>query len=212
MFKLKNNLLAVALISMYMGSAVDAQADYEPATLTFDGIVADTSLQVPDGYGGFNWGTSYFATLLTPSPVTGPYVALTSSATSIVRSDGEDFYFDGAEFWSRRGADANGSFYFYLAHDGEIVFDGREDSDNRMRFTGTPTFMSSGYTGPIDYMAIVFQQGGDDYDHLALDNFQFRALAAPVPEPSTYMMMAVGLGLVGWVGRSRAQRGASVRG
>ena len=205
MLNLKSNLLASAVMSMYLGS-INAQAAYEPATLTFDNIVGGaTSLQVPNGYGGFNWGTSYYATLLTPSPVVGPYVALTSAATSIIRSDFTDFYFDGADFWSRRGADANGSLYFYLMHDGAVVFDGREDSDNRMNFNATPTFIQSGYSGPIDYMAIVFQQGGDDFDHLALDNFQFRALAAPVPEPSAYALMAVGLGLVGWGARRRVK-------
>lgn len=214
MFKPTRKSLAATLFilasSVTAAYAVDAPV-YLSGTLTFDGLIASgASAQVPDGYGGFNWGDSFFATTLTPTPVVGPYVALTSTGTSVVRSDFTDFYFDGADFWSRRAGDANGSLYFYLMHDGAVVFDGREGSDNRMNFNATPTFMQSGYSGPIDYLAIVFQQGGDDYDHLAMDNFQFRALAAPVPEPSAYMLMAVGLGLVGWGARWRGKPAVAI--
>jgi hypothetical protein len=45
-----------------------------------------------------------------------------------------------------------------------------------MDFTGTPTLLTANYTGPIDAMALGFDN--DDYDHLAMDNFRFRAADA----------------------------------
>lgn len=189
-------------------AVAQAQAALIADVLDFDEIDGNSVLllDIPDagGYAGFVWGTAYVATTLAPAPAgVETYVALSTSNTWIVRSDGSDFYFDGADFWSRRGADANGSFYFYLMNDGVVVFDGREDSDNRMRFNATPTFLQSGYSGPIDYLALTFEQGRDDWDHLAMDNFQFRAQAVAVPEPATYLTMACGLGLVGWSVRRR---------
>lgn len=192
----------ISLATLVLLCAVaQAQAALEADVLDFNEIGAMIQLQdIPDagGYAGFTWGTAYVATKLTPAPAgVQTYVAFSTANTWILRSDGSDFFFDGADFWSRRAADANGSFYFYLMNDSVVVFDGREDSENRMRFNSTPTFLQSGYSGPIDYMALVFDQGGDDWDHLAMDNFQFRAQAVAVPEPATYLTMAFGLVLVG---------------
>ena len=38
------------------------------------------------------------------------------------RADGTPFYFDGADFWSRRGLDATGNFYFVLSLKGKVVY------------------------------------------------------------------------------------------
>lgn len=195
-------------ILVLLCAMAQAQANFEPGVLSFEDApelhVPLATLNGTSGYAGFNWGTAYVPTTLAPVPAAMlTYLAFSSTGTGIVRSDGADFYFDGADFWSRRGVDANGSFYFYLMHDGVVVFDGREDSDTRIDFTATPGFIQSGYAGPIDYMAIVFRQGGDDWDHLAMDNFHFRAQAAPVPEPAASLYMALGLGLVGLIARRR---------
>ncbi len=179
-------------------------------TLDFNQFApASGGIPLPAGFGGFQWGSSFHAMTL-PSAPADAFIAFSGNAISIRRADGADFWFDGAAFWSRRGLDANGSFYFVLSNDGRVVFDGRDDSQNRMRFTAAHTFMTTGYSGSIDYMAITFGQGGDDWDHLALDNLAFRAtpLAAlpPVPEPATGALFLAGLGLIAVGARFRARR------
>lgn len=181
-------------------------------TLDFNALApANGGIPVPGGFGGFQWGSSVHAMTL-PSAPADAFVAFSGTAISVSRVDGADFWFDGADFWSRRGADANGSFYFVLSNDGQVVFDGRADSQNRMRFTGTHAFMTSGYSGPIDYMAITFGQGGDDWDHLAFDNFTYRATPLPalpaVPEPATGALFMAGLGLLAAGARIRSGRAA----
>ena len=88
------------------------------------------------------------------------------------------FYFDGADFWSRRGLDANGDFYFVLSLKGKTVYNGlTAKKGGRMLFTGAPTLLKPDYTGPIDLIAITFSGNGKDWNHLAFDNFRFRAIA-----------------------------------
>lgn len=191
-------------------AAQAVQAAPLAGTLDFNDLAPISGgIQMPQGYGGFQWGSSVYAMTLASAP-SDAFVAFAGTAISVRRVDGADFWFDGADFWSRRGADANGSFYFVLSNDGQVVFDGRADSQNRMRFTATHTFMSTGYSGPIDYMAITFRQGGDDWDHLAFDNFTYRAtpLAAlpAVPEPATGALFLAGLGLIAAGARFRVRR------
>ena len=131
------------------------------------------------------------------------------------RSDDEafDFYFDGADFWSRRGVDATGDFYFVLYNDGQVVYNGLEDKKNgKMVFKGASSFMTVAAGMPID--AIGFAFDNDDYDHLAMDNFRFRVDATTlgsvtaVPEPHTTAMLLAGLGVIGVMGRRRRQHQA----
>ena len=96
----------------------------------------------------------------------------------IRRTDSAAFYFDGADFWSRRGLDANGDFYFVLSLKGKTVYNGlTAKKGGRMLFTGAPTLLKPDYTGPIDLIAITFSGNGKDWNHLAFDNFRFRAIA-----------------------------------
>jgi len=177
--------LVLGLGSAGLAAAV-ASPSPAPSTLAFDDLGASpVGTHMQDGYGGFKWGSSDWH-FMTSAVSSNTYLALSGTATSIVRTGGVDFTFQGADVWSRRGLDANGTFYFVLQHDGVLVYDGRKDPDGRKRFTGTATTFAPNYAGPVDVVAIVFAQGGGDWDHLALDNFRFTdAPSAPAPAPTT---------------------------
>ncbi len=152
------------------------------SVLGFDDLGASTvGAHMLDGYGGFNWTTSDWHFMSLASAPGNTYLALSGTATSIRRAGGADFIFQGAEFWSRRGLDATGSFYFILSRDGATVYDGRQDRDGRQRFTGVRTMFRPNYSGPVDSVAVVFTQGGGDWDHLAMDNFQYSGVPVVVP-------------------------------
>lgn len=141
---------------------------------------------MPDRYAGFRWQTSNWHFMTLPTAPNDNFLALSGTSTSVISNTGADFIFDGATLWSRRGADANGSCYFYLTRNGVVVYDGREDDDGRLRFTSAKQFFKPNHTGPVDVVAIVFTQGGGDWDHLAMDDFLFHGLesAQPASKPA----------------------------
>jgi hypothetical protein len=169
--------LATALCCLAAGTA-QATPGFKPLTLNFDELGPETGgLPMPAGYAGFQWGSQWHY-LTSPQDTGQTYLAMdSSSGTLIYRTDRQAFYFDGASFWSRRGLDANGSFYFVLYLNGKTVFDGTQSSKTRMRFNGTPTFMVTGYKGRIDAMAFAFKN--NDWDQFAADDFKFRIAKTP---------------------------------
>lgn len=198
----RNAILATGLALSLTATAAEPVA----ATLTFNDLGASTiGMHLPDGFGGFDWGDRWYYMSAASTPGDTFLASSTVGSTLIRRTDGADFHFDGADFFSRRGLDANGDFFFVLYRDGATVYQGNllNGNEGRMRFTGTPTLLTPGYSGPIDAMALGFDN--DDYDHLAMDNFQFRAVLAtpPVPEPDSLALIVAGLGLIGLVVRRR---------
>lgn len=202
-----NRIFCSVLVASGLALALPATAAESLATtLSFDEFAATTVGQhLPEGYAGFDWGDRWFAMRTSAAPGDTFLASSTVGSTLIRRSDGSDFHFDGADFFSRRGLDANGDFFFVLYHDGATVYQGNLLGGNagRMRFTGTPTLLAPDYAGPIDGLAFGFDN--DDYDHLAMDNFRFRveAVSLPVPEPEPYALLLTGLGLVGMVAGRR---------
>jgi hypothetical protein len=145
-------------------------------TLTFDDFVASPATQVPAGYGGFIWGDRWWA--LQDPAATNNYLALASGASLwIMRADRSAFYFDGADFWSRRGLDAVGDFYYVLYYQGQTVYNGLTAKKGKNVFTSTPTLIAPAYTGPVDGVAFAFDSNGTDWNHLAMDNFRIRVPA-----------------------------------
>ncbi|MCA9309770.1 MAG: hypothetical protein KDA21_01090 [Phycisphaerales bacterium] len=157
-----------------------ASASAEDVLIDFQDLAPPASfLAVPDLYHGLSWASSdWFYGELGSDP--GQiYVALGSSNAAIYGINGDDFFFDGADYWSRRTADANGDFYYVLYHDGQQVYDGRNESDGRQRFDGAPQHLAPNYAGPVDIVALAFDGGGDDWDHLAMDNLLIRTIGVP---------------------------------
>lgn len=169
---------ATLLAGLALAGAAQAQT-YTPVTLDFNDLPPATGgNHPPAGYGGFNYAAQWY--YMTDTRVPGQnFLAMGSpgGGTTIRRANGGPFYFDGAMFWSRRGLDANGSFAYVLYYKGKTVFDGTKSSKTRMRFTGTPTLITTGYKGLVDGVALAFRN--DDYDHIAADDFRFRVPAAP---------------------------------
>ena len=152
------------------------------ANLTFNDITGSTGgLPMPDGYGGFTWSSAWHAMVTATAP-SETFLALSNGEAFVLRNGGADFFFDGAEFWSRRGVDANGRFYYQLYNDNVPVYDGFADNI-RMDFTATPTLLAPDYSGPIDMVILAFDVKGEggDWNHLAMDNFQYRPAVVPLP-------------------------------
>lgn len=167
--KTLNRLVTPALVATALlggGALNPAHAE----TLGFNDLTG--TAPVPEAYAGFQWGAGWYS--LSTANLPTPYVVASNTSLFMRRHDGRPFYFDGADFWSRRGLDANGSFYFVLYLRGQTVYTGAGSSKARMRFTATPTLFRPPYTGLVDMVAIGFAGNGKDWNHLAMDNFRFR--------------------------------------
>jgi hypothetical protein len=164
---------AVAAAAMTVGLAGPVLAQ---TTLTFDDLGASPSgTHMPDNYKGFVWTTTNWHFMTTTAVPTNDYLSLSGNATTIRKADGSRFFFDGADFWSRRGLDATGNFYFVLSVNGKVVYNGVA-MKAKSRFNATPTLLKPPYTGAVDTVAIGFDKAGrgGDWDQLAMDNFRFR--------------------------------------
>lgn len=166
--------LASLLPGLLLGAvlATGGTGAAQAATVTFDTL--STNVVVPTPHEGFQWGTGWVATRTSNRPTV--YTSAASTSLFVRRFDGAAFYFDGADFWSRRGLDAAGDFWFVLYHKGQTVYTGVGSSKQRMRFTATPTLFKPPYTGPVDMVALAFGSSGKDWNHLAMDNFRYRLL------------------------------------
>lgn len=180
-------------------SCAAAHADLVSAQLSFDELPNSTvGTHLPAGYGGFTWGDQWYQMSPPVGDTSSNFLATSTSGGTVVRrADGGAFYFDGADFWSRRGLDANGDFFFVLyGEQGQTLYNGNDDGNaGRMRFSGTSQTLMANYTGAIRGMAWGFDN--DDYDHMAMDNLRFRVEAvASVPEPASAMLVGLGLALL----------------
>ena len=72
--------------------------------------------------------------------------------------------------------------------------------------TDSWTFTASGTTTTLEFDSADSPATGFGP---ALDNVSVNAIESAIPEPEIYAMMAVGLGLLSWVGRRRKQLGAT---
>ena len=103
--------------------------------------------------------------------------------------------FDGAYFTS---LDAGITVKYHLFLAGTEVFTGPTVA---LTYGAPSTFVASGYTQPIDSVTVEGYQG-----YFAMDDFTYTTAAA-IPEPSTYALMMLGLGVVGLSAARRSRKG-----
>jgi hypothetical protein len=169
-------VLAASCAGFALGSAATAST-----ILTFNDLPVSTlGVRMPETYGGLRWGaglTSWHHMTLA-SNLSNNFLALSGTSTFFGSPlGGPDFYFEGADFRSRRGLDGNGDFAFVLYHDGVTVYNGMTADNGRVRFDSTWQSFAPDYTGPVDGVAIAFDN--DDWDHLAMDNVRITMVPAP---------------------------------
>ncbi|MBL9207697.1 MAG: hypothetical protein JNN01_21625 [Opitutaceae bacterium] len=183
--------LVLGLALAFGSGALQAQTPVATATLTFEDLGnAPFGVHMPATYGGLVWGTSNWHFMTSAFAPTNNYLALSGTATALYSQGGADFYFEGANFWSRRGLDATGSFYFVLHRDGVMVYNGLNDPNGRQVFDGASRYCMPNYAGPVDTVAIAFAQGGGDWDHLAMDDVRIVSLADGAPAQPFVMTSA----------------------
>lgn len=234
---------SVLCMAGFWGLAVQAVPVLTPLTVDFEDLAfSGYATQPGAGYQGFNWGNGIYVQCGeaggtdcgSVGAAANQYASTAGQFSSryIGRTDGAGFYFDGGDFWSRRGADAVGDFYFILyGQNGQAVYQGNDKDltgtgkEEKMVFTNEHTWMAPSYSDLIFGLSFIFDN--DDYDHFAFDNLAFRALVAPlvdtgliltegavtpaegtatgntVSEPGTMALVATGLLVAAWMRRRR---------
>ena len=195
---MKKFLILLCGLVMIFGFAGAAGA----TVLTFDDITTATTGTISNGYGGLNWdqigcvnGADYhLGSGYDNGTVSGDYVAANQWANVATVSD-SFFDFNGAYF---TGAWNDGlNINIQGLSGGTVLYNETIQVDHN-----GPTWFSANYIG-INQL-VISSYGGTQAvvsgfgEHFAMDNFTFNE-TAPVPEPSTILLMGAGLlGLVGY--------------
>lgn len=178
------------------------------AVLNFDDLSGTQFFTAP--YNGFTF-EAYTGTRTTPCPqCRGSWywsdfnpdpVSYASSGNTSISTDYDDF--DAKDFGSSLSIKSATPFYFqganFTALDNNIdvqfvlklngVFVGVGSSPNvTLNYQQAPVFVSSGYAGLVDEVQV-----SSFHAYFAMDDFTY----APVPEPSTWLMLVAGLAAVG---------------
>lgn len=159
--------------------------------------------------GGFSWsnfdtlnGSSIPGSGYKNGAVSGSYVAFNRFANPATLSSFSSFVFNGAYF---AGAWNNGLSITVNGFLGGV----QTLSETFQVNTGSPLWKAFGWN--VDRLTFSSFGGtpqpglGGSGAHFAMDNFTYNEVLSPVPEPETYAMLAVGLGLMGAFARRRKQ-------
>lgn len=161
--------------------------------------------------GGFSWdnfgvlnstSSTYNGSGYRNGTVSGSHVAYNSRANPAALSSFSSFVFNGAYF---AGAWNNGLNITVRGFLGGV----ETLSETFVVNTDAPLWRAFGWT--VDRL-VFSSAGGVDQPglngsgaHFAMDNFTYNEVLSPVPEPETYAMLGVGLGLLGAFARRRKQ-------
>jgi hypothetical protein len=187
-------LLVMIVSSLFAVVAANA------AVVGFDDLGStcnNTSGNVPDGYGGINWGGNWtcYAILqspFTPNSLPGRVYDASNSANFFTFVTPQNF--QGAWF---SGVDTT-TVQFQLYSGIDLV-----GSSAELGTTSTPAFLSSGYDGLVDKVVVL----SNAPDFFVMDDVTYAAgsggLSDPIgtPEPQTVALLGVGLGLIAVVRR-----------
>ena len=169
-------------------------------TVTFDDLGStcdNTSGNVPDGYGGFNWGgvwTCYTFVQDPFNPNSSPgrvYDDVSEGQFSFI-TPGE---FDGAWFSGPGSTTVQFALYTNLSDVVPVALSGI------LTTSGTPAFLASGYLGAITKIGVITNAP----DEFIMDDVTYNGGSSAVPEPSTIPVL-LGMGLAAVVARARSKR------
>ncbi len=176
-------------------------------TLTFEELNPAPALYdvMPTPYNGFTFGGWFFGPDSVYTPASGTIDLFTDYADPanpgdliVTNSNNQitsptPFYFDGAWFSGYSGA----TFELWLG--GALVHTSDTLADAPGSDPYQPTFLSSGYSGQIDKIIVSAVQG-----YYAMDDFTFRRDVVSIPEPQTYALVLLAIGICG-IARRRVE-------
>ncbi len=168
-------------------SALAAFATAADTVINFDDLVGQGGMA--PGYGGVaNWGTySYYDWSQPPyTPSSGNTRVYAQPGSNGAFYFGSDVKFKGAYFSGYGLNDLNGSAVYFELYDlGTLVH-----TSAATDISGTPTWLSAGYWGPVDEVHVLNTQNTNGY--WVMDDVTY--CGGAVPEPCS--MIALGGGLV----------------
>ena len=195
----RSKLVGIGLL--WMGTIVTHPAT--AAMLTFEDLIPPPAGYdlMPSPYGGLNWSGFYFGIDTVYTPASGVIDLFTDyadpsdpAAYVITRNNAitaaSPFRFDGASFSGYSGVT------FELYWNGSLVHTSDRLPDAPGAIPYAPTFLASGYSGEVDKVVVVGVQG-----YYSMDDLEYTAL--PVPEPTSFALIGIGLIAVGALTRSR---------
>lgn len=162
-------ILAAVLLSV-VGVGVS-----QATVVNFDDLSGQAAMA--DGYGGITWSVGSWVHY---DWYQWPYTAKSPVQRVYSYTDGEfefgsDVTFDGAWFAGMTTTTVS----FDLYDDGNLVA-----SSSSMGLSDVPTWLSSGYAGPVDKVQVV----SNAYGYFVMDDVTFNA----VPEPASLVALAGG--------------------
>lgn len=171
------------LTALVLFSAANAAS---AAVINFDDLTGDGPL--PGNYQRFTWtGWTYYDTAQTPfTPASGATRIFADQSNSI--SSATDFIFNGSYL---SGFEPD-TIEYELYKDGALV----HTSSIFSSLSEAPTYFASGYNGLVDKVVYKFTNG-----FFSVDNFTYNA--STVPEPESFAMLMIGIGLIGFIQRRR---------
>jgi hypothetical protein len=184
----RQSILLVLTALFYLPSYAIAVGP--PTVLIFDDvtIIGNGVFPMPPGYGGLSWpnnmglwsfAQSPYNPQSPPNRVLFNYNNESGVSESLVTFVGGPKIFEGAYFAGFNNAQ------FKLYSGATLV-----STSGTLFVTSTPTFLASGYAGPVDKVGIIVNRGTT-----AMDNFTFQQ----VPEPSTLFLLVIGaINLLGY--------------